>query len=483
MIKIMQDSRSTSSVRPQAATVVLMLAVVLMLGIVVTLSAQAQTFITLHSFNNSDGAYPSAPLIQATDGNLYGTASRGGNYSSCFENCGTVFKITPSGTLTKLHDFNGTDGDNPTAPLVQAMNGNFYGTTLSGGVSDLGTIFRITSSGKLTTLYSFNGSDGSSPVAGLVQATNGNFYGTTVAGGANSLGTVFKITSRGQLTTLYSFNGADGSQPFAGLTQATNGNLYGTTQYGGFYGYGTVFKITPSGTLTTLYSFDWAHGSVPLAGLIQATDGMFYGTTVMGGANGAGTVFKVTPSGKLTTLHSFCSPGSCVDGTSPYAALIQATDGNLFGATVWGGSSNLGTIFEIIPSGTLTTLYTFCLQSGCTDGTRPDSALVQHTSGIFYGTAEFDGPYYGTVFSLSMGLGPFVETQPTIGKVGRPVKILGTDLTGATNVTFNGAAATFTVVSSSLITTTIPAGATTGTVQVVTPVGTLSSNVPFRVRP
>ena len=87
----------------------------------------------------------------------------------------------------------------------------------------------------------------------------------------------------------------------------------------------------------------------------------------------------------------------------------------------------------------------------------------------------------GTVFSLSVGLGPFVETQPTSGKVGAAVKILGTNLTGATSVTFNGTAAVFKVVSASLITTTVPTGATTGKVKVTTPKGTLKSNVVFRV--
>jgi uncharacterized repeat protein (TIGR03803 family) len=163
---------------------------------------------------------------------------------------------------------------------------------------------------------------------------------------------------------------------------------------------------------------------------------------------------------------------------------VQATDGNLYGTTHGGGVSalNHGTIFRITPNGTLTTLYGFCSQSGCIDGAYP-IALIQATDGNLYGTTESDWPNdYGTVFTLYVGLGPFVETLPTSGKVGAAVKILGTNLTGATGVTFNSAAAVFTVVSPSLITTTVPAGATTGKVQVVTPSGTLSSNVPFRVR-
>jgi len=269
-------------------------------------------------------------------------------------------------------------------------------------------------------------------------------------------------------------------------------------------GAGTVFKITPSGTLTTLYSFTGnTDGGCPMGGLIQATDGNFYGTTLQGGANagsngnGAGTIFKITPSGTLTTLYSFCSQSGCTDGEEPLAGLVQATDGNFYGTTyygrgnagVWGDSA--GTIFKITPGGALTTLYSFCPQSGCPDGSNPIAGLAQATNGNLYGTAEYGGDTTGTcavygcgtVFSLSVGLGPFVETLPTSAKVGAAVKILGTNLTGATGVSFNGTPATsFKVVSSSEITTTVPAGATTGTVTVVAPGGTLSSNVPFDVQ-
>jgi len=272
----------------------------------------------------------------------------------------------------------------------------------------------------------------------VVQATDGNFYGTAESGGANGAGTVFKITPSGTFTLLHTFcskSGCkDGGIPYAGLVQATDGNLYGTTIAGGANcvsdgGCGTVFKIAPSGTLTTLHRFDGTDGASPYARLVQATDGNLYGTTDFGGANcvsdgGCGTVLKITPKGKLTTLHSFDGK----DGDDPYAGLVQYTDGNLYGTTATGGS---------------------------------------------YGR--------GTVFSLSVGLGPFVETQPTSGKVGTAVKILGTDLTGASSVTFNGTAARFTVVSKSEIKTTVPAGATTGTVEVTTPNGTLKSNVVFRV--
>jgi uncharacterized repeat protein (TIGR03803 family) len=211
--------------------------------------------------------------------------------------------------------------------------------------------------------------------------------------------------------------------------------------------------------------------------LIQANNGVFYGTT----AYGLGTIFTITPRGTFTTLHSF--DGS--DGRGLFTGpLVQATDGNFYGTAGQGGPNNDdGTIFKISASGTFTMLYNFCAETGCTDGIQPRT-LIQATDGNFYGiTANGGGSNQdGTIYRLSVGLGPFVETLPTSGNVGGNVKILGTDLTGATSVTFNGTPAVFTVVSASEITATVPTGATTGTVQVVTPgSGTLSSNVPFRV--
>jgi len=449
----------------------------------------AQTFSTVHSFDGTDGASPLwAALVQGTDGNLYGTTGGGGASGG-----GTVFKITLSGTLTTLYSFCSTapcpDGESPYAGLVQAANGNFYGTANGGGANNsdscisgnligCGTVFSITSGGTLTTLYSFcsqNGcADGAYPDAVLVQATDGNLYGTTY-GGANDTcaflgattgcGTVFKIAPGGGLTTLYSFcfqsGCADGGNPVAGLVQATDGNFYGTTGYGGasdtcaFSGFtsgcGTIFKITQEGTLTTLHSFDSTDGSSPQGGLVQGTDENFYGTTSAGGTNnscpsGCGTIFKITPAGALTTLHSFDG----TDGAGPRAGLIQATDGNFYGTTAGGGANGQGTIFKITPGGTLTTLYSFCSQSGCMDGSGPEAALVQ-ANGNFYGTTLFGGAFRGaacsscgTVFSLSVGLGPSVPEVNAGGVLnsasyttqgvasGSIVSIFGTNLAAST---------------------------------------------------
>jgi uncharacterized repeat protein (TIGR03803 family) len=264
---------------------------------------------TLHHFCSqggcTDGANPTAGLVQGADGNFYGTTFYGGVRSY-----GTVFKITPSGVLTTLHSFctetGCPDGAGPSAGLVQANNGDFYGTTDSGG-NGYGTIFKMTSSGALTTLHRFCSHSGCAGYPnGLIQAGDGNLYGTT-RGLGTSHGTVFKMTPRGALTTVYRFCSegppcADGLELNAALVQAGDGNFYGTTSLSGGHGGGTIFRITPGGTLTTLYAFcsqsGCADGKSPYGGLIQDSDGSLYGTTRYGGANGGiegyGTIFRLS---------------------------------------------------------------------------------------------------------------------------------------------------------------------------------------------
>lgn len=470
--------------------------------------ANSQSLTTLHKFcaqsGCPDGAIPTG-LVQATNGEFYGTTESGGAYGY-----GTVFKMGAGGKLTTLYSFcaqNGCpDGAFPQSGLVEAPNGDLYGTTNSGGAYGSanfgGTVFKITPQGALTTLYSFCAQsgclDGEFSDAGVVQASNGDLYGTTPYGGAYGEGTIYKITPSGTLTTVYSFcaqSGCpDGELP-GGLMLATNGDLYGVTSYGGAHGNenrgGTVFKITPGGTLTTLHNFcakkQCNDGENPES-LVQASNGNLYGTTLNGGAYGHGTLFEMTPKGALTTLYNFCSPQSgCADGAFPEGSLVQATDGNLYGTTYGGGYNHTiytgGTVFKVTPGGTLTTLYTFCEQSPCKDGENPNP-LFQATNGNLYGATDTGGARAGegTVFVFSVGLPPFVETLPMSGEVGAAVTILGSDLTGATSVTFNGTAATFTVVSASEIKTTVPTGATTGSVEVTTPSSTLSSNAAFRVK-
>jgi uncharacterized repeat protein (TIGR03803 family) len=240
-------------------------------------------------------------------------------------NYGTIFEITPSRQFTTLYSFcsqpNCADGQSPYASLVQASNGNIYGTTVYGGASSYcadqsigcGTIFEITPAGKFTTLYSFchqaNCADGFYPFSGLIQASNGNLYGTTQQGGTTGGGgTVFEITTSGKLTTLYRFCAqtgcADGEGPSSGLVQGSNGNLYGTTSEGGANCYpifcGTAYEITPAGKLTTIRTFHPALEGITPTSIMQATDGTFYGVTSEGGDSsacasfGCGTTFSLT---------------------------------------------------------------------------------------------------------------------------------------------------------------------------------------------
>lgn len=395
-----------------------------------------------------DGETPNG-VIEGSDGNFYGTTGPFG-----IESGGTIFELTPSGTLTTLHQFcpnmdpnlgHCLDGYAP-GGVIEGSDGNFYGTAASGGANtdrgggSTGTLYMVTPSGTFTTLYAFcarvdpsteNCLDGELP-DGVIEGSDGNFYGTTIEGGlyafggARPAGTVFEMTPSGVLTTLYSFCSKqdvstvtclDGEEP-AGLTEGSDGNFYGITQIGGQFGTdtggGTVFKVTPSGTFATLYSFcsqkdvttgNCLDGNGP-TGAIEGSDGNFYGTTSSGGAHNDGTVFKLTPSGTLTTLYSFCSKGDanihdCLDGVDPGAGLIEGSDGNFYGTTNAGGEfgveTNGGTAFMITPSGAFTSLYSFCSRENpnsitdCLDGAHPDAGVIEGSDRNLYGITAVGG--------------------------------------------------------------------------------------------
>jgi uncharacterized repeat protein (TIGR03803 family) len=298
----------------------------------------------LHSFSFIDGETPTAALVLGSDGNFYGTTFSGG--SNYFY--GTVFQIAANGAFNSLYSFtNGPDGGEPYAGLVQDGAGVFYGTTFAGGTNGYGGVFQITSGGALTPLYSFtNGADGSQPDAGLLLGSDGNFYGTTTTGGSNGFGTVFKITPVGALTPLYSFtNGLDGAEPVATLAQAAGGLLYGATYSGGSSGNGALFDISTNGVFTALYSFTGGiDGANPGAALAPGSDGNFYGTTYAGGSNGNGGIFKFTPRGVLTPIYVFTG---AADGASSYALLAPGSDGDFYGTTQYGGQDGVGVVFKL----------------------------------------------------------------------------------------------------------------------------------------
>lgn len=451
----------------------------LMLGLTAT-SVPAQMYSVLYNLGNKTGD-PVNPqngetISQGRDGVLYSAATGGGASSK-----GAAFKVTSAKVLTVLNSFatlNCPSACGAWSGLILGKDGNFYGTSSLGGTSNLGTVFKITPSGILTIVHNFSGSDGATPYAAPTQGADGNFYGMTSSGGTSNNGTVYKTTPNGTFTTIYQFDGTHGSAPVASLIQGLDGNFYGATHTGGSGGNGVVFRVTTKGTLAVLYNFDGTHGSNPFAPLIQGSDGNFYGTANAGGTSNNGTVFKMTPTGKLTVLHNFT--GS--DGASPIGGLVQATDGNFYGSASSGGSNGHGTIYSVTPTGTFSVLHNF----DGTDGDQADVSLLQHTNGTLYGQTYDGGSVGGGVFySLNVGLGAFVGFLPqqSPGKVGASVGIFGQGFTGTTGVSFGGTPATFTVSSDTYLVATVPAGALTGSITAATPGGNLTSNRTFRVTP
>jgi uncharacterized repeat protein (TIGR03803 family) len=480
-----------------------------------------------------DGAIPMAELIQGADGNYYTTTSIGGagtcpgEVEDQIPGCGAVVKITPAGTLSVLYSFpydtstsTAPNGWFPQAGLVQGKDGNFYGVATEGGtggvacadttgLSGCGTVFKLTKTGTLTVLHSFCGgsgcgsltTDGAGPTGRLVFGANGALYGTTQTGGIYNgfynQGTIFRITTTGVYTVLHVFSGnfgsePDGANPAAGLTLASNGDFYGTTTAGGASKEGTVFKMTPADKLTLLHSFTGSSdGSMPIGALVQASDGNLYGTCYSGGANGTGTAFRITTKGVFTKIYDFAAeaaPGNI--GYLPKAGLIQAADGNLYGTAWEGGAFNDGTIYQL----TLAGIGTLEASFEASTGFSPLGALVQGTDGRLYVTLQNNGGEnsddvqdQGAISVLNLGLsppapGPF-EFTPAKGLVGAKITLRGSAFVGTTAVTFNGISAAPVVDASGYLTATVPSGATSGPITVTNAGGTTTSKTSFTVLP
>lgn len=435
-----------------------------------TAAVHAQTYTVLHNFVETDGCcsnYPSM-MAQGEDGNIYGATTSGGSVGY-----GTIFKMTPAGTLTTLHSFNSTDGNGPQGGIALALDGNFYGTTYQGGATSHGTIFRITPGGVFTSLYSFaNTTDGAYPRIPPVMAQDGNLYGVT---GNDTSAVLYKLS-----TTGFQALGTLVTQSYSPLLLGIDGNLYGTTLGGGTYNSGTVFQFSPSAkTIKTLYSFhtEWS----PTGPLTQGIDGALYGTTSNGGTGDGGGVYRITTGGSYKVLYNFTVSGT--DGRYPETGVVQGSDGFLYGVASDGGAFGLGTLFKVSTTGTgFQALYSFQTPTGDT----PSSALLLHTNGTLYGQTFHGGTHtaYGTIFSFTNNLKPFVE--PLVlhsAKVGASVSLLGQGFTTTTGVTFGTQAATYTVKSDTFLIAKPVAGSTTAQITVKEPSGNLLTFQKFKIVP
>jgi len=385
----------------------------------------AAVFTELADTDRKLGQNPKAGLVEGAAGEFYGVTSTGG-YAGDY---GTIFKITSAQVYTELGQFNGnptsgTEGADPFGRLIKGADGNFYGTTSEGGANNFGTVFKMDVSGPspvITTLVEFTGDTGakkgSYPYAELCQDTNGDLYGTTMEGGVNGLGTIFKVTTNGvTFSTVLEFDGANGAYPNAGLVKGSGG-FFGTTRTGGTTDLGTAFLVTSGGALTTLHDFDGLNGSYPSSTLVEVSAGEFYGTTSQGGTSDLGTIFKVTAMGVQSTLVEFDGTSGTNLGSLPLSGLIKDASNNLYGTTSEGGTDDLGTIFKVTTTGTLTTLFEFTGGTGAVLGAKPSFApLLLAADGMLYGTSSESGDHGGgTLFRVNLNANPIIPPVVTTG--------------------------------------------------------------------
>ena len=345
----------------------------------------------LHQFTGKpDGAAPNSGVVKGNDGNYYGTTNYGGS-----TNEGTFYRVTKAGVTTVLHSFDRTSGGAfPVTEVLQASDGNFYGTTAHGGLQGNGVVYKITPNGSYSTLHDFSdGLDGGFPYSALVEGGDGLLYGTTYSGGSFDRGTIFRITKQGLLTTLHSFDPvSDGHFVLYGLSKGLGNTFYGTTQYGGTRRAGTVFSITESGVFQVLHEFPVGYGGANTAPVL-ASDGNLYGSTVRG------TIYRLSLLGNYSEIYVMKRR----EGTEIYASLIESNDGKLYGVASDGGkgsncgSYGCGTIFRISTDGVFEKLYNF---TGISWFQSPRGALLSEGDGKFVGTTNCRCTSGGTVFSF-----------------------------------------------------------------------------------
>jgi len=457
------------------------------------LAATAQTVVPLYTYPETDegdtGVAAPAQFAQGPDGQLYSTIETNGTY-----NAGTVYKISTRGAYTPLYNFCAEGGNclltggYPLGGVTLGLDGNLWGTTQNGGKDAYGTVFKMTSAGTLTSLYQFDGNEAGGPAYTVLQGQNGDMYGVTPG---THYGAFFKLTTKGAIT-IYPFdytNGYEANLP----TQGTDGNFYGTTQSGGggTCECGVIYKATAAGKITVLHVFTGDvsatsyDGNRPIGVLVQDSKGYLWGTTYQGGEYNEGTIFKIATSGKdYELVYNFQFAAPELLGQLPLAGLTLGTDGNLYGVASRGGTNNYGATFQVTPAGDVTFLYSFCSVASCADGIVPETPLIQHTNGKFYGTASGNSLCCGTFFTFDMGLPPFTRSTANQGDVGATIDFLGQGFTDTTSVSFGGTrATTFKATSDTLLTAKVPPGALTGVVKIVTSLGTLLGSHNFKVLP
>ena len=437
--------------------------------------AQIPTPTVLYHFRNTtDAIIPTGSIAQGRDGNIYGVSQTGGANGH-----GGIWVITPTGIETLLLSFTPSFGG--CNGLALATDGNFYGTCSNGGANNFGLVFKVTPAGVLTDLHDFTHAVGDAfPTGAPSQGADGNFYGTTGVLNFNC-GNIYRLTPTGAYKNLHTFPTRTSDCFPSTVVFASDGSFYGTVANSALAGTkGATFKSTTAGGYKIVASFADVTGSMPRSGVIQASDGKLYGTTIFGAANNAGAIYnRPLTGGAFTDLHSL-KPAT--DGDGSMNDLLQATNGNFYGASFGGGTGD-GSLYELTSAG----VFSAFLLTGNTTGAQPASALIQHTNGTIYGTTSASGgfSFSGTFFSLNIGAAPFVSVvNLSGGKIGTQVGILGQGFTGSSVVKFGGVAATtVSFTGNTFALATIPAGAHTGSVTVTTGASTLTSNKMFNVTP
>ena len=341
----------------------------------------------LHTFHALDGAGPTGAMTPGAAGEFFGSTVGGG-----LSGQGVVFRRDAAGAVRTVHTFSGSDGAAPFGRLLRAADGGVYGTTLRGGLG-FGTVFRVAGSA-FSSLHQFTGADGNGPLE-VMQTRDGNVYGVTASAGPGGGGTVYRLNADNSVTTLHAFDGQPRG-PQGGLTQAADGNFYGTTD-GSSFGGGAVFRLTPAGEFTVIHEFaaarlpGYADAAVGVGGLTQGADGLLYGRTWYGGTAG-GTIYRVSTTGVFTHLHTF-------DRYAGVEKLTLASDGNLYGGTL-GDSETAPIIFRVTPAGQVSTVYDFA-GTGVSSHSGP---LAQGPDGALYGVAFGTGPFNGGgLFKVTTG--------------------------------------------------------------------------------